>query len=238
MRIRSGGVIILLTILAGALFYGALPSRKAMIGRRLVKFELKEASIDDTIIELAKSAKVNLIADATNFPDDKRLSGEVHGALWLVMNKLRHEYQLSWQIRGDGFILAWLLPDMSDLIARLKRGESIRRIGKSPGDKEIVSMLERYFNEVKFNPEQPGARAVFHLSNMPQKLREALIAYAQEKLTSAPRYVGHGYYVLKDAFWKEAKVWVDYSREGGKLYRWFRIGVKREDFMAVIAFAF
>lgn len=88
-------------------------------------------SLDDDLIALGRAAKINIIADASQWPTDApALSGPRTGPPPTLL-QANTERPLSW-LAGDNALLVWTRPDILVLARRIAAGEDITRIAMPP----------------------------------------------------------------------------------------------------------
>lgn len=98
------------------------------ITRQKISLPLKQPSTDDYLLQMARAAHVNLLADATNFPEatpslvgewnfpsSTASAGQWTGSLGNLLRELANERKLTWQRLHLKTFLFWSEPDMAEL---------------------------------------------------------------------------------------------------------------------------
>lgn len=92
-----------------------------------VELELQKARADDQLIKLAQAAKINVMADATDWPDDGKVAGRVGDGTLTVSKKqtliewlqdIGYANRLTWERNGNTVVL-WPEPDIVPLTRRV-----------------------------------------------------------------------------------------------------------------------
>lgn len=99
--------------------------------KRSVTLPPQGASLDDDLIALGRAAKINLIADASQWAEGAPALGEPRTGLPSALLGRDGPTSLSWLAQGDT-LLVWTRPDTLVLARRIAGGESIRRVALPP----------------------------------------------------------------------------------------------------------
>jgi hypothetical protein len=83
-----------------------------------VQLELRNDGPDDQLIKLARAAKINLIADATDEPG-ATLTVSTKQSLLSWLHDIAYANRLSWQRNGGNTVVLWQAPDVVPLARRI-----------------------------------------------------------------------------------------------------------------------
>ena len=182
---------------------------------------------EDALLLLARSANINIIADASDFREaanTKTLgmtAGLLQGTLAQRLGYLRAAHHVTQFQMDDKTFLFWMPPDVNALAVRLANGEMISLV-KSPYEEDakttpqrssitnenLTAALGKYWQNLKdknddLKPSPDGTLLRLPLIQAPDELRQAIIAHAQGQLLQNGLAGGWAAW-FNDDFWKSA----------------------------------
>lgn len=178
-----------------------------------ITLKLQNATLDDYLVELGRTANINIFADATHFPAaPESISGEwtlrVGDFLWNSAAKRKHTMLR----QGERTFLFWTEPDSLGMAQRIAAGQSIEMIGGAPSDRIMARLMMEYLQrEHKWNGLTPGFSLRMKLGDLPPDLRAPTIAWTQANLLP-PTLMPSLKAWVRDEFWQHA--WVQIMEIG------------------------
>lgn len=197
-----------------------------------VDLHLNNATADDHIVQLARQADVNFIADATRFPEaPSRISQDSQEDWGNLLLEMAHQRSLTWQGHDENTFLFWAdwqgdLRELAEMIlARVEAGigdkmrdpaERTRlsdpRERAKRWNKEMLPALTDYLKRAHgWDGLSQNFKLRLKMAELPPDLRAKVIARAQEELPNANQAAAYRAY-FGDEFWNKAILKVTQSR--------------------------
>jgi len=176
---------------------------------RKVNLRLEKATLDDQIIELARAADANFIADATHFAETTApVSGEWEYPLSFLVSNLADAHNLSRYNKDARTFLFWSQPDMLALAHKIVAGESVKRVSTPPDDRALDALLSGWLQRTYgWDGRAPGFVKDIRIAELPPEIRTPVMAWAQEYLSQDSSASALGQAWFTDAAWKGASLW-------------------------------
>ncbi|MDF2440903.1 MAG: hypothetical protein JWN98_1887 [Abditibacteriota bacterium] len=180
--------------------------------RQKVQVDLNRASTDDHLLTLARAAKVNVIADATDF-DTEAPEADVQWnqyrkfpSILSFLLDLSDQRGLTWARHDVKTFLFWQPPHLESLKQRILAGEDVRLPAASVGVGQLHLSWQKYLQEAHgWDGQRPHFALKVRVADLPSPLREQTIAAIQShKLDDGFTEVDKSR--LQDEVWKTAAV--------------------------------
>lgn len=205
----------------------------------LVKFDfrLNNGTIDNHIVELARQADANFIADATHFPEQSEpLSTSSNDYLGHFILVLAQQRNLTWMKHGKRTFLFWADQDLVPL-ARMILAEEEARTKDKPrtaeesvgaGDpyhpqqrarwyKEMAPALNDYFKRAHgWDGISQDFKLDIKMAELPPDLRAKVVARAREELQNPAQMALYRNW-FGDEAWRRARLKTTRSLSGANL---------------------
>lgn len=177
------------------------------ITRQKIALKLKNATTDDFIVELARAADLDFIADGTDLPQTGlTMSGEFSDHFGdLIDDVWPGKRELTCWREDKRTFLFWAMPDLVSLTRRIVNGEEITRVPKTMDNRALRDALSDYLRQHHaFDGEKVGQSVRVAFADMPPPLRQAMIAFTQaDNLPTNPRHLKAQ---MSDEFWRQARL--------------------------------
>ena len=201
------------------------------VSRAQTDVALNQPSTDDYLLAMARSSKVNMFADATNFSSAEppikgdwktdfstAKNGRWQGMIGSLFFDLAHERKLSQRYIGSHTFLFWSEPDAVALAREIVTGEkakaspafrlryqSVSAIMKDNDDLSFA--LIDYFKTARDWDGTNGAPpSDIPLATLPADLRARVLAYSLRQTYNSPFADERAWF--NDSIWKEARLQV------------------------------
>lgn len=191
--------------------------------RQKVQVDLNRASTDDHLLALARAAKVNVIADATDF-DTEAPEADVQWnqyrkfpSLLSFLLDFSDQRGLTWSRHDVKTFLFWQPPSLESLKQRIVAGEDVRPPGVAVDAGQLHLSWQKYLQEAHgWDGQRPHFALKVRVADLPSPLREQTIAAIQKhKLDEQQVDVDKSR--LQDEVWKTAAVVL--SHTGNRIER-------------------
>jgi len=224
---RRGGRVSVL--LAGAVL--AMPLSAAGIGMRgimakPVDLGAKAGTVDDVLVAVAESTGANVVCDATHV-DQKLDTTDLRGPLLHVLMPLEAVDRVAVSEWDATTLLFWGMPDLAAL-APAGQGGAVTTLGKSIPQADLGAQVRAWLDRLVGEDGGPGLQMEVPVTDLPEELGDAVVAYAQSEVLGAPRQGQKptpG--VFHEEFWQLARIWSRHQVEAGRPIAMFRFGVRK-----------
>jgi len=185
------------------------------LGGRKIRLHLKDATIDDQIIELARAADANIFADATHFPDTSPpVSGDSEYSIFFCIGSLMESHNLSrfnLSRFSEGTLtdLFWREPDIESLTRKLVHGASVKQIGEPLDDRALDMLLRDYLQRTYgWDGRAPGFAKDIKMAALPPEIRVPLLAWTQQYASNNAGASETTKAWYSEAAWRGARLWI------------------------------
>lgn len=199
-----------LTLCAIAVGVRALPIDDLM--RKKVAVKVQEASMDDYLVELARAADVNFIADATDFPKTAEpVSLEQQRPLGNLIIDFARQRKLGSRRFDANTFLFWSAPDTD---AALELAHAILPTQTNPDGKPLIrrqmrAWLTDYFKQVHgWNGYSQDVDIKVKLADLPPELRAWVVSETRDEILPWEKIF------YSDVFWNTARLRIRDSSNG------------------------
>ncbi|BCM90562.1 hypothetical protein IAD21_02416 [Abditibacteriota bacterium] len=194
----------------------------------------KARSTDDVLVEVARNAKINFMADATHFANDAApVDLDSTRPLIQRLDELATRQKLAW-LSQDQVVLFWMAPNPRQLVQKLAQGDTIHLIlpelgkesevatpipvtgqvirkdsfaAQNPSQKELLFQeVSKYFREKHaWDDATPGDAKEVRISDLPPALRAKLGAAVQKDVLRPDDLTIWNVW-FTDQFWSNAQL--------------------------------
>ena len=175
------------------------------------KFEPRETTTDEELLEIARTADVNFIADATHFSPETmtvqtRYANLGTWPLWLFIMEIIPEWKLTSHRYDAQTFLFWTEPDIVTLAQKVLNGEGNKLLGavKIANEGEVNTLLVHYLQRSRgWDSAKLGFSLDIKIADLPPEVRTQVIAKVQKEKLGHPVASGTRA-ILSDDYWQQA----------------------------------
>jgi len=195
---------------------------------RKIPVHLKDAPVEDALVELAQASGLNMMVDATHLEPKPGVTLDGDAPVGWAIVYLIQARPLAVTRWGESTLLFAPLPNLALLLLQARQGARVHLAGNPPDDLKLWQSMTSYLKDAGLQVETPGFEHAVPVGKLPDELQTMVIAHCQdwvvrgfEKRPGAPPGV------FDQAFWDTASVWTAMETRGRETIRMFRFGVPK-----------
>jgi len=186
-------------------------TRLREINKRPVNFTAPAGTIDDQLIDFARAANVNVLADSNQLDETAPESAQTEPLpLGWVIEAFATPRNLTWKTQDGGCFLFWKESDLTSIATMIANGHGIKPVEPPLDDRSFATALQDYLRRSYNGRERDrDFTLAIKLGDLPANLRRQVVAKAQERLIVQPEYAMPPRLIwFRDESWTGARMWV------------------------------